>query len=158
MADDTPRPPLHTRIREAGGLYAWLNTQLIRLAGPASVGPYEPTLPPSAEERAERAKMEGALLVARTVAHEINNALAPITGYAELLAMSPTVAADERMVAFARRILWASTDVAAKVKQLQQIIRLEEVESPLGPDLPLLDLERSTGASSSATPAGAAAS
>ena len=55
MADDTPRPPLRTRIREAGGLYAWLNTQLIRLAGPASVGPYEPTLPPSAEERAERA-------------------------------------------------------------------------------------------------------
>ncbi|HEU5316144.1 MAG TPA: GAF domain-containing protein, partial [Chloroflexota bacterium] len=43
------------------------------------------------EERAERARMEGALLVARTVAHEINNALTPITGYAELLSVTPSV-------------------------------------------------------------------
>jgi GAF domain-containing protein len=100
----------------------------------------------SAEERATRARMEGALLVARTVAHEINNAMAPIVGYAELLSLSPVVAADEKMVAFARRILWASTDVAEKVKQLQKIIRLEETESPLGPDQPVLDLERSTAA------------
>ena len=98
------------------------------------------------EERAERARLEGALLVARTVAHEINNAMAPITGYAELLSLSPVVASDEKMVGFARRILWASTDVAAKVKLLQKIIRLEETESPLGPDQTLLDLERSTAA------------
>ncbi|MDA4893487.1 hypothetical protein PFZ55_42175 [Streptomyces sp. MS2A] len=50
-----PRPPLRTRIREAGGLYAWFNTNLIRFAGPASVGPYEATPPPSDAERAQRA-------------------------------------------------------------------------------------------------------
>lgn len=55
MTKDSDRPPLRTRIREAGGLYAWINTNLIRFAGPASVGPYETTPPPSAAERAERA-------------------------------------------------------------------------------------------------------
>ncbi len=38
--------PLRQRIREAGGLYAWINTSLIRAAGPASVGPYETTPEP----------------------------------------------------------------------------------------------------------------
>lgn len=55
MAKDPNHITLRARIREAGGLYAWFNTNLIRFAGPASVGPYESTLPPSAEERAERA-------------------------------------------------------------------------------------------------------
>ncbi|MEV7633249.1 hypothetical protein AB0N64_12665 [Microbacterium sp. NPDC089318] len=55
MANDPEHVPFRARIREAGGLYAWFNTNLIRFAGPASVGPYEPTLPPSAEQRAERA-------------------------------------------------------------------------------------------------------
>lgn len=55
MSKDPNRPSLRERIRDAGGLYAWFNTNLIKLAGPASVGPYEPTLPPSAQERAERA-------------------------------------------------------------------------------------------------------
>ena len=54
MAEEPHTVPLRTRIREAGGLYAWFNTNLIRIAGPASVGTYEPTLPPSAEERAKR--------------------------------------------------------------------------------------------------------
>ncbi|BDV30451.1 hypothetical protein [Microbacterium terricola] len=47
--------PLRARIRAAGGLYAWVNASLIRLAGPASVGPYEAEAPPSAAQRAERA-------------------------------------------------------------------------------------------------------
>ncbi len=55
MSRDSSRPPLRTRIREAGGLYAWVNTNLVRLAGPASVGPYEKTPPPTPAERAERA-------------------------------------------------------------------------------------------------------
>ncbi len=48
------RPPLRTRIREAGGLYAWLNRSLVKAAGPASVGPYETAPPPTASERAQR--------------------------------------------------------------------------------------------------------
>jgi len=55
MSENPRRAPLRTRIREAGGLYAWFNSRLIRFAGPASVGPYEKTPPPSAAERAERA-------------------------------------------------------------------------------------------------------
>jgi hypothetical protein len=47
--------PLRQRVREAGGWYAFLNATLIRLAGPAAVGPYETTPPPSVAERAERA-------------------------------------------------------------------------------------------------------
>jgi hypothetical protein len=39
MADKTP---LRTRIREAGGLYQWFNSTLIRLAGPAHVSPNLP--------------------------------------------------------------------------------------------------------------------
>ncbi|MGA7148918.1 MAG: hypothetical protein WBX17_10570 [Microbacterium sp.] len=50
-----PRRPLRVRVREAGGWYTWFNTRLIRLAGPAAVGPYETAPPPSSKERAERA-------------------------------------------------------------------------------------------------------
>lgn len=55
--NDRVDPPqsLRDRVREAGGWYAFLNMKLIRLAGPAAVGPYETTPPPSTQERAERA-------------------------------------------------------------------------------------------------------
>jgi len=99
-----------------------------------------------AAERTERARLDAALLVARTVAHEINNALSPITGYAELLSASPTVAAHDATASYARRILWASVEVAEKVKQLQRIIRLEKADLPSSADMPVLDLERSTAA------------
>ena len=39
MAEKTS---LRTRIRDAGGLYLWLNTTLIRLAGPPHVSPNLP--------------------------------------------------------------------------------------------------------------------
>lgn len=55
MAHPEDHVPLRTRIRAAGGLYSWINSNLIRFAGPASVGPYEKTPPPSAAERAGRA-------------------------------------------------------------------------------------------------------
>jgi hypothetical protein len=47
--------PLRERVREAGGWYAFLNARLISWAGPAAVGPYETTPPPSSAERAGRA-------------------------------------------------------------------------------------------------------
>lgn len=46
-----PHPSLRTRVREAGGLYAWINSRLIRLAGPASVGPYDTEPEPVRIER-----------------------------------------------------------------------------------------------------------
>jgi len=69
MSKDHTRLPLRDRIRDAGGLYAWVNTNLIRLAGPASVGPYEKTPPPTPAERAERACP---LCGARMSEHEID--------------------------------------------------------------------------------------
>ncbi|WP_420847429.1 hypothetical protein [Microbacterium azadirachtae] len=65
----TEHTPLRQRIRDAGGLYAWINTNLIRFAGPASVGPYEATPPPSDAERAQRGCP---LCGAPMTAHEID--------------------------------------------------------------------------------------
>lgn len=50
--NDAERPPLRQRVRDAGGWYTYLNTRLIRLAGPASVGPYESEPEPARAERA----------------------------------------------------------------------------------------------------------
>jgi PAS domain S-box-containing protein len=100
-----------------------------------------------AREEAERARarLDGALLVARTVAHEINNALSPITGGADLLALDRVVADHPGRAAYLAMIMRAADDVAAKVRQLQSIVRLEEQPSGLGPGSSLLDMERSTG-------------
>ncbi|MEL5989857.1 hypothetical protein ACOKGD_08860 [Microbacterium phosphatis] len=38
----TEKIPWRTRIREAGGLYLWFNSTLIRLAGPPHVSPNLP--------------------------------------------------------------------------------------------------------------------
>ena len=88
-------------------------------------------------------KLSGALLVARTAAHEINNALSPISGYAELLAMNPAVAGDPQLSAYVARIAAASENVAVTVRRLQHVVRIEERTGPLGSDRPLLDIERS---------------
>lgn len=92
----------------------------------------------------ERARLEGALLVARTVAHEINNALSPIVGFTELLALSPKVSADPTLVTYANLILDAGEQVAGKIQRLQRIVRLEEATDVLGPSQPVLDLDRCT--------------
>jgi hypothetical protein len=44
--------PLRERVREAGGWYRFLNAKLVRMAGPASVGPYDTEPEPSRVERA----------------------------------------------------------------------------------------------------------
>ena len=95
--------------------------------------------------RAERARMDGALLVARTVAHEVNNALTPVAGFAELLSLRPEISRDATLAACVKMIGDAAEDAAQLVRRLQRIVRLEETaESPLGPHLPVLDLDRST--------------
>ena len=98
------------------------------------------------EERDRRTRLDGAMLVARTVAHEINNALAPVVGYAELLGMRSGVAQDPQSATFAKLSVEAAEDAAAKVARLQRIVRLQEDVTPLGPAHPILDMERSTGA------------
>src|SRR5204863_4611550 len=51
-------------------------------------------------EQAQAARMEAALLVARTAAHRVNNALAPLAGYDHLLAQHPAIRADPRLARF----------------------------------------------------------
>lgn len=90
-----------------------------------------------------RSRLDGALLVARTVAHEINNALAPISGGADLLGTLPALQ-EQPAAAYLKMIVDASAQAAARVRRLQRIVRLEETVSPLGPERPILDLDRST--------------
>lgn len=49
---DDDRPSLRERVRASGGWYTYLNTRLIRLAGPASVGPYDTEPEPVRTDRA----------------------------------------------------------------------------------------------------------
>jgi hypothetical protein len=51
MAQSDGRKPRRERVREAGGWYQYLNAKLIRVAGPAAVGPYETTPEPERNER-----------------------------------------------------------------------------------------------------------
>jgi transcriptional regulator with GAF, ATPase, and Fis domain len=97
------------------------------------------------EERGQRARLDGAMLVARTVAHEINNSLSPVVGYAELLGMRPAVMGDSQAATYVNLIGQAAADATAKVARLQRIVRLQEEPSPLGPTRPILDMDRSTG-------------
>ena len=94
-------------------------------------------------DNAERARLDGALLVARTAAHQLNNALSPIVGYAELLSMLPGVRDNATARSYAALIGESASAAAELVQRLQRIVRLEETPSPLGPDKPLLDLDRS---------------
>ena len=83
---------------------------------------------------AERERLDGAVKTARLVAHELNNTLALLTGYGELLpAAGP---ADARR--FAEKLLGGALEAAAIVARLQRIVRFEETSSPVGP---MLDLE-----------------
>ena len=100
---------------------------------------------------ATSARLEGALLVSRTVAHEINNALAPLLGYAELLSHQPEVAADGKSATYARLLMEGAEGIAEQVRRLQAIVRLEEASSVLGTGGTTLDLERS-GAPETPTP------
>jgi PAS domain S-box-containing protein len=88
----------------------------------------------------ERARLEGALLAARTAQHELNNQLALIVGYADILGSEETLSAEARGVL--EMIQDAAAATTSIVDALRRIARLEEVD--LGGPGPVLDLERST--------------
>lgn len=96
------------------------------------------------QQQHARLRLDGALLVARTAAHEINNALMPVVGYTDLLAIQAAVRADPVCARLVRQVADAAQHVAELVRQLPRITHLEEIPSVLGPDLPILDLARST--------------
>jgi signal transduction histidine kinase len=95
------------------------------------------------QERAIR--LDAALLVARTAAHRVNNALTPVVGFSELLTLAPAIRQDAALRAYAAQLCAGAQAAAREIQQLQRLIRLEtDVNSPRG--LPVLDVERSIAA------------
>ena len=72
----------------------------------------------------ERARLEGALLSARTSAHELGNTLAGLIGQAQLLRRDQRLPED--MVARADVIVQKAYEAAAKVVRLQNLKELRE--------------------------------
>jgi GAF domain-containing protein len=91
----------------------------------------------------ERARLEGALLAARTAQHRLNNELAAVSGYTELVADDPALPPSLRDLS--HEVLAAVERAASIVDQLRRITHLEEVQQG-GPGS-VLDLQRSTGSS-----------
>lgn len=92
----------------------------------------------------ERARLGGALLAARTAAHELNNQLALTVGYSEMVAKQPELSSGTQEMA--REALRGARTAAVTVVRLQQMTHLEEIEMG-APGGAVLDLERSTKAS-----------
>ena len=106
----------------------WEDRQLVRFAELAARN--------AAIERAAL-QLEGAQAIARAVAHNLNQPLAVIRGYAELLQSTP---ADERDSNDLPRIISEADRAAAMVRQLLQLVRYETTLYPGG--APMIDLER----------------
>jgi signal transduction histidine kinase len=90
----------------------------------------------------EAARLEGALLAARTMQHHLSNQLALTRGYTELLARSPELPDAERESA--QEALRGVLGAMKALDELRGITRLETDEHLKGPAV--LDLGRSRGA------------
>ncbi|HEY3079597.1 MAG TPA: GAF domain-containing protein [Chloroflexota bacterium] len=85
----------------------------------------------------EPARVEGAILTARLVAHEVNTKLQIVTGYGSLLQRS--LDADRRELI--DHMVDAADEAGHIVARLQQIIRVAVIDAGAGP---MLDLEAAT--------------
>lgn len=92
---------------------------------------------------AEAAKLEGVLLAARTMQHEINNQLGVTVGYAELLAQDPSLSLEQREMA--QTALLGAERASHLLNQLRTLTRLD-VQHVGAPDGPVLALNRSASA------------
>jgi K+-sensing histidine kinase KdpD len=88
----------------------------------------------------ERAQLEGVLLTARTVQHELNDQLAQVVGYADLLAGDPRLSAE--LEPLGHEVVEGAQRAAATVERLQYVSDVQTVERG-GPG-PILHLVRST--------------
>jgi nitrogen fixation/metabolism regulation signal transduction histidine kinase len=84
-----------------------------------------------------RERLDGAVKTARRVAHELNNQLAPVRGYGEVLAET----LEGEPGALAARVMRGAEAAAATIVRLQRIVRFEETVSA---GQPMLDLDAST--------------
>lgn len=91
----------------------------------------------------ERAQLVAVALAARELAHVLNNDLALPVGAMELLREDPALLPHLRQIVEEASIGLASA--AGHVRRLQQVVRIQTKETPVGP---ALDLERSAGTGS----------
>ena len=89
------------------------------------------------EAFAEPARVEGAILTARLVAHELNTKLQIVTGYGSLLQRSVDAETRELL----EQMVEAADEAGRIVARLQQIIRVTVTDAGAGP---MLDLETAT--------------
>ncbi len=88
----------------------------------------------------EQARLEGALLAVRTLEHELNNKLALTRGYAEILALAPSLAPSLREAA--EEAVRGADEAAQLFLKLQRMTAIEERHwGPLAG--PTIDLSRS---------------
>ena len=92
---------------------------------------------------AERAGMDAALLVSRTAAHQLNNTLAPVVGYAELLALRPAMTGDPGAVTMLTAISTAGLQAADAIRRLEVAVRATTPRTFATPAGPILDLATS---------------
>jgi GAF domain-containing protein len=88
----------------------------------------------------ERARLEGALLAARTAEHELNNQLAIAAGYAELLTVDEQLPAHLRDVA--RESLAGALEAARLVNEIRQLRRVV-LTNGSAPEANVIDLRHS---------------
>ncbi len=68
------------------------------------------------------------------IAHDVNNALAPVVGFADLLLMDPSALADrEKATGYLTTIRTAAKDAAGVVRRLKDFYRKREESEPLTP-------------------------
>ena len=72
----------------------------------------------------EHVRLDGVLLAARTAQHELNNQLAVVRGYAEMLAAAADLPAHLRPIA--GQVMSAADDAARTVRQLRSISTIHE--------------------------------
>ncbi len=94
-------------------------------------------------ERVVKARLEGVLLAARTIEHELRNQLALNLGWAVLVATNPALPGALRSAA--AESLHGAQQAAVVLDRLQQLCHVQEAD--WGPNVPrTIDLERSHGA------------
>jgi two-component system cell cycle sensor histidine kinase/response regulator CckA len=88
-------------------------------------------------ERAERARLEGVVLAARTMEHELNNKLTPTAGYAALLARDPTLPAHLQRAA--NQALQGAQEASRILNRLRQLTSIQEKQwgANVGPTIDL---------------------
>ncbi|GIW08118.1 MAG: hypothetical protein KatS3mg060_2923 [Dehalococcoidia bacterium] len=137
------------RLRRHDGIYRWVLDTAMPVfspqrdfAGYVGVAIDITELRDIADERqrvaAREARVEGVLLTAREMSHLVINSITGAIGSLELLAHDPT---DQRYHALIPGALAGLENAARYLRELQNIVRVETKQTPVGE---ALDLERST--------------